>query len=201
MPGVPRATTHAAEPHHSGQSDFPGSCGPMGESLSTYAEPRAQDSTMNANSVVLLPRLDAWPGGELRPPLHPEAAGALIDRDAGSSSGGGADGPMRRKEIPVSRLRNVYEFIMRTGRRPTRSSTDTEEKKLGVWLHRFMSNDDDVQGRVRAIMGRADFESMVATIEEAPHVKQACPQTHARTSPLSVRPSFTHSRRPTPGHR
>ena len=170
----------------------PATCGPMGEPLSAFADPRAHGS-MNANSIVLLQRRDAWPGGELRPPLHPEAAEALVVRDAGPSADVGADGSMRRKEIPVSRLRDVYEFIMRTGRRPTRSSTDTEEKKLGVWLHRFMSNDDDVQGRVRAIMGRADFESMVATIEEAPHVKQARPQTRLPERLPMVRRTELHT--------
>ena len=81
-------------------------------------------------------------------------------------------GPVRRAEIPVSRLQSVHEFVKRNGRRPTRNSSDAEEKRLGIWLHRFTSNDDGVKDRARQWLNDDEFEAMVTFIEHAPHVKQ-----------------------------
>ena len=59
---------------------------------------------------------------------------------AAAAASGGRGGAVRRAQIPVNRLRSVYDFVQTKGRRPTRNSQDSEEKKLGIWLHRFTSN-------------------------------------------------------------
>ena len=90
-----------------------------------------------------------------------------------SLGGGGSGRGARKTEIPAMRLRRVYEFIQRTGQRPTRKSSDPHEKPLGIWLHRFTCNDDGVQDRARAALPEADFLMMLNAIERAPDAKQA----------------------------
>ena len=70
------------------------------------------------------------------------------------------------------RLRKVIEFIQRSGRRPTRKSTDPTEKSLGIWLHRFTCNDDGVKDRAQGSLSPEEFTTMVRMIEQAPDAKQ-----------------------------
>jgi len=78
----------------------------------------------------------------------------------------------RKSELPAVRLRKVVTFIESTGRRPTRKSADPQEKTLGVWLHRFMCNDDGVKDRARESVGQDDFERIMGRIEASLDAKQ-----------------------------
>jgi hypothetical protein len=78
----------------------------------------------------------------------------------------------RKTEVPVARLRKVLAFIQQVGRRPTRKSEDPTEKTLGIWLHRFICNDDGVKDRARGAMPADEFEFIVGTIEKALDAKQ-----------------------------
>ena len=100
--------------------------------------------------------------------MHPDIAAAQA---AQSQMAAGSGGP-RRTEVPAMRLRKVIEFIQRSGRRPTRKSTDPTEKSLGIWLHRFTCNDDGVKDRAQGSLSPEEFTTMVRMIEQAPDAKQ-----------------------------
>ena len=68
----------------------------------------------------------------------------------------------------------VVAFIEATGRRPTRKSANPHEKTLGVWLHRFMCNDEGVKDRARQSVGEDDFETIMNRIEASLDAKQVC---------------------------
>jgi len=78
----------------------------------------------------------------------------------------------RKTEVPAARLRKVLLFIQQMGRRPTRKSRDPAEKTLGIWLHRFICNDDGVKDRAQNAMPPHEFDFIMQTIESAPDAKQ-----------------------------
>jgi len=78
----------------------------------------------------------------------------------------------RKTEMPAVRLRKVLAFIQEKGRRPTRKSRDSAEKTLGVWLHRFICNDDGVRDRAQKAMPPHEFDFITQAIASAPDAKQ-----------------------------
>ena len=79
---------------------------------------------------------------------------------------------VRKADIPAHRLRQVCQFILSAGKRPSRQSTAEVERPLGIWLHRFKCNDDGVHDRARAGMSEEEYQRLVETIERAPDAKQ-----------------------------
>ena len=98
----------------------------------------------------------------------------------------------RKTEVPAARLRKVLHFIQQMGRRPTRKSRDPAEKTLGIWLHRFICNDDGVKDRAQNAMPPHEFDFIMQTIESSPDAKQVgTPLLH--TSPPASLPSLLSS--------
>ena len=112
----------------------------------------------------------------------------------------------RKTEMPAVRLRKVLGFIQEKGRRPTRKSRDSAEKTLGVWLHRFICNDDGVRDRAQKAMPPHEFDFITQAIASAPDAKQvplpppSPPPTLPPTLPPTHSPNYSAAPPPTCPH-